>query len=113
MAQRWARRGATAQPKHSAHYIRHIGARREVPNVETLVKKHSAQYYTIRTAVNAATLPAKVTGVQALELEGHVQAAIIELLLADDRLYESAALMIVLVDAERGAELYGNILSSL
>lgn len=42
-----------------------------------------------------------------------MQAAIIELLLADDRLYESAALMIVLVDAERGAELYGNILSSL
>jgi hypothetical protein len=38
------------------------------------------------TAVNAATLPAKVTGVQALELEGHVQAAIIEMLLADDRL---------------------------
>jgi hypothetical protein len=38
------------------------------------------------TAANAATLPAKVTGVQALDLEGHVQAAIIELLLANDRL---------------------------
>jgi hypothetical protein len=59
------------------------------PAIHNLIAGAQIEYESkskLWTAVNAATLPAKVTGVQALGLEGHVQAAIIELLLADDRL---------------------------